>query len=45
MARRSMGFEHSPVPGYYLGISPSDSLRAAPVVQKPTVARTPYVQE
>ena len=45
VAHRSMGYEQSPVPSYYLGVSPSDSLKAAPVVQKPALSKTTDAQE
>jgi rhamnogalacturonan endolyase len=34
VAHRSMGYEQSPVTGYYLGVSPADSANAAPIIQK-----------
>jgi len=34
VAHRSMGYEQSPVTGYYLGVSPSDSAKATPIIQK-----------
>ena len=34
VTHRSMGYEQSPVTGYYLGVSPADSPNATPVIQK-----------
>ena len=34
VAHRSMGYEQSPVPGYYLGVSPADSPNATPMGQR-----------
>jgi len=34
VAHRSMGYEQSPVTGYYLGVSPADSVNAKPIIQK-----------
>jgi rhamnogalacturonan endolyase len=45
VAHRSMGYEQSPVPGYYLGIPPADSAQAAPLILKPAAARQPAPQE
>jgi len=35
VAHRSMGYEQSPVPGYYLGVSPADAPNATPTISKP----------
>ena len=34
VAHRSMGYEQSPVTGYYLGVSAGDSAKAVPVIEK-----------
>jgi len=34
VAHRSMGYEQSPAPGYYLGVSPADSANATPIVRE-----------
>jgi rhamnogalacturonan endolyase len=36
VAHRSMGYEQSPAPGYYLGAAPADSAKATLVIQKPS---------
>jgi len=33
VAHRSMGYEQSPVTGYYLGVSPADSAKATAIIQ------------
>jgi len=35
VAHRSMGYEQSPVTGYYLGVSPADAPNATPTISKP----------
>ena len=39
VAHRSMGYEQSPVTGYYLGVRAADSPNATPVIQKITQAK------
>ncbi|MHC4751084.1 MAG: rhamnogalacturonan lyase family protein [Planctomycetota bacterium] len=34
VVHRSMGYEQSPVPSYYLGVSPADSAKAKSIIQK-----------
>jgi len=45
VAHRSMGYEQSPVTGYYLGVSPADSANAKPIIQKTTQAEKSDAQE
>lgn len=45
VAHRSMGYEQSPVTGYYLGVSPADSDSAKPVIQKTAQAEKSDAQK
>jgi rhamnogalacturonan endolyase len=41
VCHRSMGYGQSPVPGYYLGVSPAEAAKTAPVISsKATVVQT-----
>jgi hypothetical protein len=45
VCHRSMGYEQSPVPGCYLGVSPADAANATPIIPKTAQARKPDAQE
>ena len=45
VAHRSMAYEQSPVPGYYLGVSPAASATAASVIPKPAQAKKSQARE
>jgi hypothetical protein len=45
VCHRSMGYEQSPVPGYYLGVPPADAAKAAPVIPKTAQARKSQARE
>lgn len=34
VVHRAMGYEQSPVPGYYLGVDPSESVKAQPIIPR-----------
>jgi len=36
VVHRAMGYEQSPVPGYYLGVDPAESVKAQPIVPRTT---------
>ena len=36
VAHRAMGYEQSPVPGYYLGVDPAESVEAQPIIPRTT---------
>jgi len=40
-----MGYEQSPVTGYYLGVSPADSANAKPIIQKTVQAEKSDAQK
>ena len=39
VAFRAMGYEHVPMTSYYLGVSPADSAKATPIIQKTEQAK------
>jgi len=45
VAHRSMGYEQSPVPSYYLGVSLAASASATPIIPMTAQAKKPGAQE
>ena len=41
VAHRSMGYEQSPVPGYYLGVGAADSANTKPIIPRVSQAENP----
>jgi hypothetical protein len=42
VAHRSMGYEQSPVPGFYLGVPPEDAAKYEPVILKKAAVAPSY---